>query len=649
LRVSLSTLAQLKKLKNRFLAPIVTALLLLPAFITIPRQPFVLDDALSEKAALNYANEHKLQFGSELVFTYGPLGFLTSRYYFDHAANLRMATDILLGFAIAAGVCLVAWQLETVWRCLLLGVFLFVSANIDPRADLLLYIGLLCWGMLCLVESGAMRGLCTACFTVLVAFGMLVKISFLVIGGGSLIAVAADLMLRGHRRISLGMFVGFVATFVLGWVAAGQAIPNLTDFFSNGWAIIRGYDQAVGLDGLSPLKWRGVLVAVLVIGAVIPRALYALEDEEKNANWRRAAFACWLTGFTFLVWKHGFVRADLYHMGFFFGLAPVLVLVLELVHKPCVAGWISRGFGLIACLVTLLALQSFYFASWQSSLIQPFRSWAYGIRDLCLPAEYRHEMEHSLRAAREKAQLPRLKNFIGSDTVDVFGQDQAYAIFNNLNYHPRPVFQSYMAYNARLMHLNEEFFLSKDAPKYVLFNLSSIDHKLPPLEDAMALRALLLRYSPVDAEGQFLLLKSTSHFNSLPPPVPTFLRQGIIRPGEPINLRDAGLAKIWLEIEVEPTLLGRVRHILYKPPKIYLAAWRGPARNALSRYLAPAPMLSAGFVASPLLLNRKDVQDIYDNKPVTRPSAYSIEFPPGTERYWQDAIHFRLYKIQNPP
>src|SRR5207249_8851927 len=119
------------------------------SFLTIPRQPYLLDDSLAEKTVLSYAHEHGLQFGRQIVFSYGPLGFLTSRHFFPHAAGLRMMVDVLLGFTVAAGVCLVAWRLGWFWRWLLLGLFVVVTANIDPRADLLLYIGLLCWGVLC--------------------------------------------------------------------------------------------------------------------------------------------------------------------------------------------------------------------------------------------------------------------------------------------------------------------------------------------------------------------------------------------------------------------------------------------------------------------------------------------------------------------
>src|SRR5438270_7409981 len=129
-------------------APFLTAFVIALTCITIPRQPFLIDDALSEKSVLTYAHEHGMQFGTDIVFTYGPLGFLTTRHFFPQTASLRMIVDVLLSFGVSLGVCLIAWRLKLLWRWLLLTVFVFLTANLDPRADLLFYAGLLCWGLL---------------------------------------------------------------------------------------------------------------------------------------------------------------------------------------------------------------------------------------------------------------------------------------------------------------------------------------------------------------------------------------------------------------------------------------------------------------------------------------------------------------------
>src|SRR5207247_1623157 len=196
-----------------------------------------------------------------------------------------------------------------------------------------------------------------------------------------------------------------------------------------------------------------------------------------------------------------------------------------------------------------------------------FHAFRQNLGALLQPAEYQRDMLEKYEAARQATELPKIREIIAHASVDVFGQDQCYAVFNGLNYHPRPVFQSYMAYNSPLMALNEQFYLSKAAPEYVLFGLNSIDRKFPPLVDARVLRHLLLNYQSIAAEGLFLLLKS----NSSSPARLILLREGIARTGEHISLPDSGETDIWMEIDVQPTVLGRLRQLVYKSPKMRLA------------------------------------------------------------------------------
>ena len=251
-------------------------------------------------------------------------------------------------------------------------------------------------------------------------------------------------------------------------------------------------------------------------------------------------------------------------------------------------------------------------------------------------------MNAILQSKRREAQLPALRRLIGRASVDVFGQHPIHALLNDLNYRPRPVFQSYVACNAQLMRLNEEFYRSNAAPEYVMFSLGPIDRRFAPLEDALLLRHLLFNYELVGAEGDFLLLKSQSSRA----PHPKLLREGTVRPGERIDFKDLGEANLWLEIALEPTWLCRLRQLFYQAPPVRLAAWRdeGP-KGLLARRRAPAAMLAAGFVASPLLLRNDDVLAHYNHKPPSRPGGYSIELLPGDEHFWHSAVRFRIFEL----
>ncbi len=599
----------------------------------------------SWSAVLGYAHQHGLQFGTDIAFTYGPLGFLATPFVAEDATGLRLLTDALLSLATAVGLVVLAWHLKVVWRCVLVGTAVFLLGNIEPRSDLLIEAGLACWGLLTVTTTGGLRRFALGLFVALAAFAALVKISLLVIAGLSVGLLGLDCLARGERKAAWGITAGFGCAFLLGWTALGQSPLHLGAFIAHALSTSHGYNWAMSHEGSRDLKWRGVFTVLAATAVVLVRALNAFEGQDRRAHVRRAILSLWLCGLLFLVWKHGFVRTDRYHAGFYLGFVALLVLALEALPTARVAPRIwGRAFALACWFTCLVTAQSIVLpGDLKASLIQPLRSLRQNAASLIRPAPHQQEIAGALAARRDRSRLPHLGRLVGSATIDMFGCDQTTVLCNDLNYHPRPVFQSYAAYNAPLMRLNEQFYLSAAAPEYVLFCLMGMDRKFPPLEDARTLRHLLMNYELAATEGPFLLLKSRAKT----PAALKLLLQGSARPGQPIDLGEFADSDLWMEIDLEPSARGRVYEVLYQPPTIRLALWHGaPEQTKPRRFRAPVPMLAAGFLVSPLLLNNQDVLDLYQGKTVARPRACAIQLDPGTDALWQRSFAFRLYQVQ---
>jgi hypothetical protein len=118
-----------------------------------------------------------------------------------------------------------------------------------------------------------------------------------------------------------------------------------------------------------------------------------------------------------------------------------------------------------------------------------------------------------------------------------------------------------------------------------------------------------------------------------------------VQAGGEIDLRPFGETNLWLEIEMESTLAGRARQFLYQPAEIRLAV-HGAAAECKS-FRAPAPMLMGGFVASPLILNNQDFQEFRSGTRAKRPTGYAVELAPGTSRYWEGPVRFRISRIDS--
>lgn len=470
----------------------------------------------------------------------------------------------------------------------------------------------------------------------------LIKFTLLVVAAMTIAAVACDAALRGGRRLAGSLLAGFVLMYLAGWVLLGQSLSGLGPYLVNSLAVAGGYNLAMGLDDFS---WTGgFVVVVTALAAVILRVRAASLPGAQHIGLRRGLLAAWLAGLLFLEWKYGFVRTDTDHVSCFLGFVPMVALAMAAVPSAAspTRRWeraVVLGSVLFAVILLHCVVPGFLIKVCQVTPGRLVRN----AGSLLVPGKYLREKSDAYRDEQNREQLPKCRSVIGRGTTDVFGRDQIFAIFNDLNYHPRPVFQSYSVYNRPLMELNERFYESTKSPEFVLFNLTAIDNRFPPLEDALVLRDLLFNYQLAGAEGDFLLL----HRAQAVAAQLTLLREGDVAPGGAISLRDFGDANLWLEISLQPTALGALRRVLYKPPEVRLGVWRAAEALPASTFRAPPPMLAAGFVASPLLLDNQDVANLYEGKALKRPNAYSLELPPSTAQFWQPKIHFRIYRIGN--
>lgn len=625
-------------------APFAVALLLTLVCTSVPTLCARTDVDSSWCAMLDYAHTHHLQFGKDIVFTYGPLGFLVTPYFSPTAAGMRLATAALLCFGASLGISLLAWRLTLLWRALWLGAFVFVAGNIHSGADVLLNLAVVAWGLLCLLEQRRLLWLAVFAFTICAAFGVLVKLTYLLTMGVSVAAISSALLLRGKRRQGVGMAAGFLGGVLLLWVVAGQDLSNLGAYLTNGWQVCAGFDQAMATD-CPRLVLQGAVALLLLALITVGLRAFSFDTSEIPFRWTQRALLCgWLLALLFVTWKHGLIRADRHHIEFFLFFVPLVLLGLEAVPSTLqFPRELARALAVVCCALAALILPRIFFPSYlQFCLRRPWHLAIENAHSLLQPQRYLTAMDERFQAESQTCRLPKLNAAIGRSSMDVFGWSQALAVFNGLNLHPRPVFQSYGAYNVPLMRLNEKFFLASNRPEFVLFNLAALDDRFPALDDAWLLRDLLLNYQLVDGEGSLLLLKAAGCAQ----PRMTLLREGSAPLGEPIYLPE-NASNVWMEVAVEPTLLGRAARMLYRSGTVHMKVLGATGVVEGAEFGTPTPMLAAGFLASPLLLGNADVVDLYTGNPGCHPKAYAVDVPAAEKSLWKSSVHFRLYQIEN--
>src|SRR5262249_42892890 len=147
------------------------------------------------------------------------------------------------------------------------------------------------------------------------------------------------------------------------------------------------------------------------------------------------------------------------------------------------------------------------------------------------------------------------------------------------------------------------------APRWVLYRFSTIDERLPGMEDALAQQALLSLYRPVLEEREFLLLERREDRTA---PVaaarPIVLERAFHLGEEGLIPALEGRAHV-LEIDLGATPLGALRTFFYRAPCVWMEITR--ADGVSDRYRVVPEMLSAGVLAHPLLIGNEEWADWY--------------------------------------
>jgi hypothetical protein len=536
------------------------------------------------------------QFGKDIVFTYGPWGFLSRGYYPPTYPIAVTAWIILsLGFLVAG------WRLARHFsdNRLVAGLWLvgFTAAASIPAGDDI-NARLVAWGLLLLflhffVEEGPLTPT-QALLVVSLSWLSLVKFTGLMETVLVVAVIAADSLLR-HRRFPWIVPL-WAASLLFFWVMAGQHLSSFGPYLCNSWRITSGYAEAVMLTGKTEARDA---VGFLLIGALLCMLT-------GRVAWARRRFfgvlpLAGLGIILFIVFKLGYVRNDRHET------APVMALVL--ISLACLAvAWPGnkRAAGAASCLLiasTLFASSVFNYWFPGNGLGKQLAG-TFSIYNLFAPfagpytGYLRSNYEKDLASERKAHPLPPI-----AGNADLYSYEQTILFAHALPYQPRPIIQSYSAYTPELAAMNAAHLRSARAASNILFAVQPLDGRFPSLDDGLSWPELLTLYDlkgRSDDGGRFLLLTRAAvprEFRLIP------LRNTAARFGEPVILPGATDGPVWVEIEIKKTLLGTVVSTLYKQPVLMLTV--SLPDHTERRYRIVPGMAGGGFLLSPLIADNR--------------------------------------------
>lgn len=566
-------------------------------YLCLDNQPNKIELCLDQswQTAINLALEKSFVFGKDFVFTYGPLGFLSTRVDIGIHPFYLLIFDLF----IIANIAFIIWfvwkhyyNVSTILICLLL---CYLSPLSDASFKMLMI--MLFWLNIGFHKPSAKYFIVPFIISIL-SFFIKLNTSFLAIFIFYLFIIGSLIV---HKKADLGKIVLAVLLPVGLFLSSCILNVDLAGYLKNGLELISSYNDSMNYISSSFTKYTIFVVLTSLLS--LSGFTYLLFKNKKNLPTFISIFTFTLV--LFVLFKQSLIRSDGLHLFAFFYFAPVLWLfcLLFLYDKSRLINVSVLFLSLITLLAGILPLRY----DTKAAEFNPLNRFSYFselISGKNTDAENR---------TFETYKLPdEIISMIGQKSVDIIPHNVNLIYFNHLNYNPRPVFQSYAAYSENLINLNRLKYESENAPDFVIFSNEILDNRYALFDDAGAKIALLENYAvstSFNFNGNTYLLFERN-------PTEKQLRLGepefeMINFYQNYELKDLSKS-YFIKIKIDYSLPGSILKIIYQPLSLKLIF---NLDDGTSRELrAVNAILKGGVIVNPFVETDDDYEKFFKDE-----------------------------------
>lgn len=556
-----------------FTSLVATLLVLVPFD---PRMPSLGLDS-SWGYAANVAVAEHLRFGRDIIFTFGPLASVYSRFFHPATDELMLSGSIIIAAAIFGGFSALVTKERRIW---LLAVPLYLSqfsrdAQFTALPLLILLVASVKFDR---PTRGALPLLLLA-----IACGLLplIKASLtLPVIVCTILAVA--MLYRRATMLAVAIILTEIFVVPIAWVASGQAIGDLGRYFVTQGPIISGYTEAMSESG-NP----GEIYVYLLVAAGL--MVSGWRSWRSSRGWKMLGLAI----IFFISFKAGFVRHD--------GHATLAAAILALVSLALL---IERPHG--GYLMLILSLVAWGYISISYRPIDPIfiaRSFGQTMEQasssLWDRVADRSRLDRSFAIANEKIRRSTLlPPYHG--TADLYPWDLSALFVSNAIWSPRPAFQSYYAYTPGLAMENRQH-LDAAAPSRIYLQINTIDGRYPSLDDGASWPALIANYRISGYADEYLILDKRVVTAAIGIEPELFSHH--VNLGAEITVPPS-TKPVWALIAIKPTLLGKLVSAAFKLPPLSIFVRYSDGTTKTFRFIPG--MAETGFLLSPTVASSTD-------------------------------------------
>lgn len=569
----------------------------------------------------------QLEFGREIVFTYGPLGFLTKQMYHPQTFNLMLGIWVGLSILYFA----VTWTMsrrycQSPWTALLLTMLAVRVVFVDSMIFFFSFVVLLVsWRLFQETaprnESKSFeRGRMQLTVLLLIVVGLLPLTKYTFVPAVLFVlTVIAGIDLQ-QRRWPWHTITA-LTTMVLAWTACGQPLSGLSHYLGAGFEVASKY-----VDAMTNWETESFDIAMVLLGAglipLIPLGVRISFDDDRR--WLSVAYPVVFFTLMFLVFKFTFVGYHGHKLSIFYASAFLVALYsllatrgsLSFLHRRHVVTTSVSGLLFVIAVVSAYAryIETDHSVVELAALGNPqnpsgLRAWLR--KDPWMSDRYLDHFED----IRSRYPLPDLQG-----TVDVVPDQLAIGIAGrDVKFVPRPLLHTYATHSPWLAEQNAAHYRSKSAPDNVIFKVDPLIGRYPTLNDGRLWLELIRSYDVDRDLGENLLLCRRETNRTLEQQL---LKSVQTSWNQEVSVPEAMSGVIWCRVRIRRNNTGRLAAFAYKLPEIQMdVSHAGGTRT----YRFTAASGESGFILSPRIEHRSQLAELLSTgntigKPNRRPA-----------------------------
>lgn len=622
--------------------------LILAAWLLVPKSlafaPYIGLEP-SWMISINLALLRKAVFGTEYIYTYGPLGFLYTRVILGQSKWVMVLCDafIFINLLYIANAYLNSFKRKNILPGALglIASIIFIqhiNCTLSLFAILLFHAARICH-----MHKPGINLLAGVICVSLLPF---IKLNYgLVAIPVFYLAVLILCVQKESRALS------YIVPFILLNVALVVFLSfeyrvDLKQYFLSGIYLIKDYNDAVTTE-LDKSSWPFINY-LIVLALYLPVTVTGLFRRSLAAGDRYLALM--LIFSLYLSFKNGFVRPDGIHLTGAYIMLPLLGLVSV---SACINPGLQRAYMGLHWITLGVCL-----VFWKS----PLNIFGSKLNEIYESSYPRQLLESNAQLSVYNLQVPdtekinRIKSIVSGQSIDIFPHMVIYAYAAGFNYSPRPVPQSYQPYDVFLDSACSLKFTrsNQQAPAYILFANSAIDNRYPFADESITKRALLENYIPVD----------TYSLNS-------FVWQGDVdlaillkRREAPLHLRferqetsktrvdkwiatDTSSALQYLWADINFSFKGEIKRILFQAPRLMMKLRFEDGTE--KSYAAIVPILKTGILINQRIADTNDAYTFFSSAGKTNKKIIAVQFYSDEAGMFKPVINVTLksYSVES--